>query len=300
MAAGHSTAGWLEEADCVLVLDVDVPWCPEDAEPASDARVFQVGSDPLHQRIPLRSHRANRVITAHPRLLLEALLATPLELDRTQRAALTARSERIAALRARQAAKLAAQVDAAGCAASITPLWVAACIREVWEDDLVLVNELSLPAEPLGLERPGSYFRASAASALGWGGGAALGLGLGRPTQLPVLVVGDGAWLFANPAVVHQTASAHRVPLVIVVLNNAGMHSIGAATRSHYPALADPSVELPLTSFEPSVDFAALCRSCGGYGERVQAPHELAAALRRVLGVARSERKQALLEVICS
>ena len=42
-----------------------------------------------------------------------------------------------------------------------------------------------------------------------------------------------------------------------------------------------------------------VCEAAGGYGERVESPDELPAALDRALAVVRNERRQALLNVIC-
>jgi acetolactate synthase-1/2/3 large subunit len=46
--------------------------------------------------------------------------------------------------------------------------------------------------------------------------------------------------------------------------------------------------------------FEQICAAAGGYGERVENPAELPAALDRALAVVKNEGRQALLNVICA
>ena len=55
---------------------------------------------------------------------------------------------------------------------------------------------------------------------------------------------------------------------------------------------------MPLCELEPSPDYETICEANGGYGERVEDPAELPAALARALEVVKSEKRQALLNVI--
>jgi acetolactate synthase-1/2/3 large subunit len=45
--------------------------------------------------------------------------------------------------------------------------------------------------------------------------------------------------------------------------------------------------------------FEQICTAAGGYGERVEDPAVLPAALQRALQAVQNERRQALLNVIC-
>ena len=55
---------------------------------------------------------------------------------------------------------------------------------------------------------------------------------------------------------------------------------------------------MPLCELEPSPRFEAICEANGGYGERVEEPSQLSAALERALQVVRGEKRQALLNVV--
>jgi acetolactate synthase-1/2/3 large subunit len=45
--------------------------------------------------------------------------------------------------------------------------------------------------------------------------------------------------------------------------------------------------------------FEEICKAAGGHGERVDDPASLPAALERAMSVVKTERRQALLNVIC-
>jgi acetolactate synthase-1/2/3 large subunit len=274
----------VRDADCLIVLDVDVPWCPLDRGPSPAARVVSVGADPLHGRIAMRSHRADLVITATPRLMVEALHAALKRMGMERREPWASPPD------------LRPRIARARSTTPIDPLWVAACLGEQWDDDIVLVNELSLPPDPLPLHAPRTYLRASPASCLGWGLGAALGAGLADRSRTPIAVVGDGAYLFANPPVAHWVSRAHDIPFLTVVLDNGGMRSIAGATRRAYPGGCSSGAE-SFTSLEPSLDLCRLVEAADGWGLRVDDPEALPDAIRRALTVVRTERRQALLDV---
>jgi acetolactate synthase-1/2/3 large subunit len=57
--------------------------------------------------------------------------------------------------------------------------------------------------------------------------------------------------------------------------------------------------EPPFATLEPSPDYEQIVTASGGYGERVDDPAELPAALQRALHAVRVEGRQAVLNVIC-
>ena len=147
--------------------------------------------------------------------------------------------------------------------------------------------------------RPGRYFSHSPAGVLGWSPGAALGAKLAQPDRTVVCAVGDGSHVFGVPTATHHTARALDLPVLFVVYNNAGWERTRLATRAHAPegwAARNPS--MPLCELAPPPAYDAICAANGGYGERVDDPAGLPAALARGLDVVRHERRQALLDVI--
>jgi acetolactate synthase-1/2/3 large subunit len=69
-----------------------------------------------------------------------------------------------------------------------------------------------------------------------------------------------------------------------------GIYPQGEAARSNNPPLIDVD-ELPASE--------QVCAAAGGYGERVEVPAELPAALDRAVHAVTVEKRQALLNVIC-
>jgi acetolactate synthase-1/2/3 large subunit len=56
---------------------------------------------------------------------------------------------------------------------------------------------------------------------------------------------------------------------------------------------------MPRSLLEPSPRFELVAQASGGYSERVERAADLPAALERALHAVRTERRQALLNVIC-
>jgi acetolactate synthase-1/2/3 large subunit len=113
-------------------------------------------------------------------------------------------------------------------------------------------------------------------------------------------VLGDGAYMFSNPAAVHHAAALHELPVLFVVMNNAMWGAVQRSTLAMYPdGLAARSNQPPFVGLEKLPAFEAICQAAGGHGERVEDPAALPQALQHAISVVRDERRQALLNVIC-
>jgi len=111
--------------------------------------------------------------------------------------------------------------------------------------------------------------------------------------------VGDGAYLFANPAACHHAAAKHGLPVLTVIANNSTWGAVEYATQAVYPdGKAVTQRERRLSDLSPSPAFEMYCEASGGYGERVRERDELGPALARALQ-ALAEGRQALLNVEC-
>jgi thiamine pyrophosphate-dependent acetolactate synthase large subunit-like protein len=51
MNYGMGKNEWLEDSDCVLILDSDVPWIPLHTRPKEGTKVFHIDVDPLKQNV---------------------------------------------------------------------------------------------------------------------------------------------------------------------------------------------------------------------------------------------------------
>ena len=95
--------------------------------------------------------------------------------------------------------------------------------------------------------------------------------------------------MFGNPVPFHYTARAENLPTLTIVANNHQWFAVRSSTLAVYPdgAAAKANV-MPITELSPSPAFEKVIESCGGYGEKVEAAHDLQPALKRALDKVRS------------
>jgi acetolactate synthase-1/2/3 large subunit len=295
---GYNPGALLGEADAILVIDCDVPWTPSRQAPSPDCKIVHLGVDPLFSRYPIRGFAADVAITGAARLALPLLgeALTPFAAE----PAIAVRRRQIAERRERMQAGWRKLRDEAQAMRPINPVWVSACLAEARDPGSAIVNEYTLLPEHCPSTRPGSFFGSSPAAGLGWGAGAALGVKLAEPDREVIAVLGDGSYLFSNPVAVHHASSLHRLPVLFVVVNNAMWGAVRRATLGMYPkGEAARSNRPPFIDLDELPAFEQVCAASGGYGERVEDPAELPAALQRALHAVNVEKRQALLNVIC-
>jgi acetolactate synthase-1/2/3 large subunit len=121
-----------------------------------------------------------------------------------------------------------------------------------------------------------TYLRA--AGSLGWSFPAALGAQCAAPSRKVVCFTGDGGFYYHLPEL--ETARRCGIPVTVVVNNNSGFGQNLSGVRRI--AGNRPGRGEALVRFGPT-DFAAVARSFGVRGIRVEQPAELALALRQAL-----------------
>ena len=296
MFQGSAPGPLLQDADLVIVFETDVPWLPSKVAPPDSARVVQVGEDPLHGRLPMRSFPSDLTLTATCLSVLEALegalskRATPHVADRDK--VLRERSRGLHAGWRREA-------EEAGRADVITLPWLNHCLRAVIDADTKVISEYSFRQEYCPLNTPGSLFASSSAGGLGWGFPAALGVKLASPNSLVLSVLGDGAYMFANPTACHYTAQMQKLPVLTVIYNNSLYGAVRSATLDMYAKGTASEADGRFLADLPAPAFEKIIAAHDGYGEKVESPADLPAALQRAVAAVRSGR-QALLNVVCA
>jgi benzoylformate decarboxylase len=128
-------------------------------------------------------------------------------------------------------------------------------------------------------------FYTMASGGLGFSLPAAVGVALGRPGIRTVCLIGDGSAMYSIQAL--WTAAQRKLPLTIVVVNNAGY----GAMRSFSQVMQVrnvPGLDLP------GIDFVKMAQGLGCDAVRVSKSSELAAALQRGL----AHEGTSLIEVI--
>ena len=102
--------------------------------------------------------------------------------------------------------------------------------------------------------------------------------------------------MFANPVACHQVAEAHQLPMLTVVMNNGVWNAVRRAALTMYPkGQAAGMKTLPITSLEPSPDYAQIAAASRAWTETVEDPAKLPGAIARAIEVIRKEKRQALL-----
>lgn len=292
----------LGRADVVLLLDVDVPWIPKEGGPRPDARIAQIDIDPIKATIPVWGFPVDLPVQGDTskalRLLREAVerRATP-----ERRARWAERAEQAAPARKQAAARRANVAERVGSKHPIEVEWLAACLAEKVTDEALVLEEAVTSAETLRRylrrNRPGSLLH-SGAPGLGWALGAAVGAKLAEPHRDVVALVGDGSFVFGSPVAALWAAQQARAPFLAVVCNNSGYNASKQPVLQLFPeGMSVTSNQFPGARFNTPPDYAALARSCHAYGERVENPGELPAALERALAATRAGQA-AVLDVI--
>jgi acetolactate synthase-1/2/3 large subunit len=285
------------EADAILVIEADVPWYPALQKPAAGAPVIHLGVDPFFSRYPMRSYPCDVPITATPAAALP-LLAEAVR-RHAARLAVARRGERLAAEHRKRHAAWDETALRQASKSSIGFAWASRCIGEVLDERTVVVNEYPLDRRFAAFNRQGSYVASPHSSGLGFGLGAALGAKLARPEATVIATVGDGAYFFGEPLSCLFVQRAHALPVLTVIFNNQQWEAVKSGALAVHPdGVAKQRGRFPLSELRPSPHFEELAKAVDGYGERVDSPGDLAAALKRGLAAVR-EGRPAILNVQC-
>jgi len=282
------------EADAIVVVDSPVPWIEATQSPAPDVPVIHIGPDPAFSRLPMRGYRSALSITGDPAATVAAISAALV----TEPSVLAERHADLARRSATRATTRQRLIDSARNSDPMGAEWLSHCLSEVMDDDAVIFSELGLVPGAMRLKGPNRLFSNPHSGGLGWALPAALGAQLARPGKLTIAAMGDGSYIFANPVACHQIAEALRLPVLIVVKNNAMWNAVRRSVVLAYPdGAAARANEMPLTGLAPVPDFASVARASRAHAERVETAEALPQALARALAVIRDEGRAALLDV---
>ncbi len=296
--AGFDSTPYLDEADAIVVIESDAPWFPQLKSPRPDAKLVQIGVDPLFSRFPIRGFGADVALAGSVRLTLDAL-ATALR-PRVDKHVVAERRARWQAEHARRREAWAAAARRVQGDRPIDMAWLSRCVGDLVDERTIVVNEYDLEPTQTCFRAPGSYFNGPASSSLGWGLGAALGVKLAAPDKTVICCVGDGAYIFGAPTAAHFVSRASDLPVLFVVFNNRAWNAVKRAVKGFAPdGWTAKTGAMPMSDLEPAPDYDLVCRASGGHAERVEDPATLPGALARALKVVREEKRQALLNVIC-
>ena len=288
----------LAEADCVVVIDSDVPWIPTISRPAADATIIHLDADPLKEAMPLWYIGARHAFRTDAATALAQLNAG---LDARQPAAeiVDRRSRHHAAASAARREGLVALE--AGAPDAITPEFATACVRRHIDADTIVLNEgiTNYPVifNHMRMTAPGSIFTSGGGS-LGWNGGAAIGAKLAAPEKTIVAMTGDGSYMFSVPSSVHWMAAKYGTPFVQIVYNNRGWKAPRFSAMGVHPdGYASRADDLDI-GFDPPPRYADIAAAAGGaHARRMERPDEMEAAVAEAFDMVRNQGRSAVLDV---
>lgn len=296
---GVNSGPYVKDADVIVVVESDVPWYPAQGKPAENAKVIQIARDPTYSGIPIRNFPKDISIGGDPKLAL-TLLAAALRNGPRNEKLLAERAERIRSTHKQYREGLKKRIEKTSRERPVSHTWLAHCVDQVRDEDTIVLSDHGIGNEVLNLSEPESYFGGSPAGGLGWGIGGGLGMKLARPEKTIIVTAGDGTYMFNNPTACHFVSQAYHLPALTIVCNNAIWHSSKAATQQVLPdGWAQSTGNFPLCELSPSPRYEKIVEAHDGYGEMVDDPQELPAALKRALKVVKEEKRQAVLNVIC-
>ncbi|MES2511513.1 MAG: thiamine pyrophosphate-requiring protein [Pseudomonadota bacterium] len=303
MHLGFQTKPFLDDADLVIALECDVPWIPSLENPPADCKIVHVGEDPAFSRYPTRGFPVDLSIRAEPSVALRALeaeLGKLLPPTQPEAPAIAARRSLIADRRKSLRAGWKVAGDKAAKAPHIAPEYISRCLSDAAGPDAIFVNEYPLRLEHVDRETAGGFLGQSPAGGLGWGLGAAIGVKLSAPERLVIATLGDGAYVFDNPSACHWVSAAQKIPVLTVIYNNQLYGAVRNSTSAMYKDGVSGNNDCTLLAdLSPSPAFEKIAEASGAYGERVDDPAQLPAAIARAIHAVTKEKRQALLNVVC-
>jgi acetolactate synthase-1/2/3 large subunit len=301
MNLGYELSPLLEKADVILAVDVPVPWLPAYDKVRDDAKVIHMGPDPLHGYVPVRGHPCDIALacaTAEGLKVLNETLAehegrAKLRIDK-RRASL---AESWKTLRDGWRKKL----ESVKAETPIHPAWITHCINEIKGEDTIVIKESPLMQEHIDFSEPTTMFNAGAASGLGHGLGCALGAKLAARDRLVIGTHGDGSYMFGNPISAHYVGAEQDLPVLTVLFNNQRWQAVRRATVGlNREGFAAKSQHQPITFLDSISNYQKAVEVADGYGEKVTDPAEVMPALERGLRAVNVEKRQAVINIICS
>src|SRR5262245_345255 len=126
---------------------------------------------------------------------------------------------------------------------------------------------------------PGTFITPSGLATMGFGPAAVLGVKMAHPSRAAVALIGDGGFS-TNPSVI-TTAMEANLPVVWLVMDNAGFGTIAGLESQHYGWSFGCMFERCGQPYR--ADYAAMARACGARGVMISSASELGPALRDAL-----------------
>jgi acetolactate synthase I/II/III large subunit len=281
MHQGYDFKPFWNEADLVLVIETRTPWYPPSKRPPK-ARIVDIDEVPHRPYMAYQSHQADIYLEGDTTSVLVGLTEA-LKGCKLDHAKIAERRARLAASHDAMAAKRRAQQAVASGKTPIDPIFLCAALSEALPDDTIYLDEVTthtnLLREHISWNKAQCLFTRQ--GGLGQGLGLSLGIKLANPKRPVVALMGDGGFLY-NPVLQSFGASRdYGLPILVVLFNNRKYAAMQNMHKRMYPdgTAAETGTWFGTTINGP--DYVKIIEAFGGYGEKVEDPARLVAALRR-------------------
>jgi acetolactate synthase-1/2/3 large subunit len=165
----------------------------------------------------------------------------------------------------------------------LRPERILAELRKAVPEDGFIVTDVGWNKNGVGqqfpITVPGTFVTPSGLATMGFGPSAVLGVKMAHPDRAAVALVGDGGFS-TNPSVI-ATAMEADLPVVWLVMDNAGFGTIAGLEKAHYGWNFGCMFERCGQPYR--VDYAAMARACGARGINVESAAALGPALEEAL-----------------
>jgi acetolactate synthase I/II/III large subunit len=294
--AGFYAQPYLKDVDAVLMLESPGPWYPPTAMTPKSAKLISVAQDPLRERDPYSGFTADLIVQGDAMAAVDVLLELIPEATPGADARRTDWAQRGAARRGQWRDQALQHKDAS----PIDARFLCHELNECLPDDAVFVDETILTHHTIinvmDRIRPGHFVNALSGG-LGLGLGMGLGAAVGLKDKLVVTFVGDGTYNYNPGLAALGFSQQYRVPMLTVILNNGHYRSMQMGTEFLYPQGAAVSSRIHVSSrIGPTPEYSRLAELFGGYGEKVENPADIRAAVERAVRAVR-DGKPAILDV---
>jgi acetolactate synthase-1/2/3 large subunit len=298
---GQITPEFLKEADTVFVIDSVVPWYPESAGPPDNAWIIMLDEDINHEKMPFWGYRADITINANAEAALTTLVKTAEEEKSRPKAPPERYQKRLERWKKNHDAMISDMNTQALAVRENKPIAsrrLFQVAQNVLPPDSIIMDETIVYTHLLFqyLAEPGRYFKTNYGG-LGLGMGAALGAKLAEPESPVVLFIGDGAFNYNPVLPALGLSQEYNLPVFIIILNNGGYMAMRKGYHTHYPqGWACSHDDYLGVNINPAPDYVKVAEAFGAYGEKLEEPGKIEAALKRGLKQA-AAGKTALLDV---
>ncbi|MFL6797628.1 MAG: thiamine pyrophosphate-binding protein [Xanthobacteraceae bacterium] len=287
----------LEDADVVLLVSGRAPWYPARQRPTT-GKIVAVHDNPHKGHLSYQNWHADYYLEGEVAISLD-LLAKDLRSGKIDAAAVKARKQRWSREHESYVARLRKEREQARGGSGIDPLALLDDVGATLPPDTIYVDETITHAGLLRQHLPQtqaqSFFRGS--GGLGQGIGTALGIKLAAPERPVVLIIGDGSFLY-NPIVQALGASQrHKLPILIIVMNNKKYAAMGMGHVHHYPDGVAVTKDIQHGVRIEGPDYEKLGSHFGFHGQRVEKLDEVRPALQAALAATKAG-KTAILNVL--